>query len=117
MSEGKDTRFKPGHPGYKKPGDSAMQKEIRQKVGDILKGKLEKIDEIFEKASGKEQLRFLAELMPYIIAKKKEIEISGELSSGPRFKTDLTKLSPDELRIYLKAHEIVSPDEESNGED
>ena len=120
MEEGKEIRNErnergqllPGHGGLKKPGStSRLSREIKASLAQFLHGKLGKteLDGLYEKLSDKEKSKLIIGLLPFLLPKQKEIELSGEVGTGPRFKTDLTKLSPEELKIYLKTVEIIGP--------
>jgi hypothetical protein len=106
-----------GHGGLKKPGSTnKLSREIKASLAEFLHGILGKteLEGLYSKLSDKEKSRFITGLLPFLIPKQKEIELSGEVQAGVRFKTDLTALSTEELKIFLKAQQIVQPNEGSD---
>lgn len=98
----KDGTLKPGHNGLKPRGaNNRLQHEIKNKITDFLNGKLETIEEIYSQVSPKEKLKFLLELLGYILPKSKEIFLDN--SEENRASIDYSKLPEDVLRQILNA--------------
>lgn len=99
-------RLLPGHGGLKKPGsNNRLPGEIKEKLTKFLSGEIENIESIYSEVSAKDKLRFLSELLAYVLPKSKELKI--EDASGSRTaQIDFTKLSPGALKEVLSLTEI-----------
>ena len=98
-------RLLPGHRGLKPKGASnRLQSEIKEKITLFLSGKLETLEEIFSQVSPKDKLRFLAELLGYVLPKSKEIISSS--ANEPRAIINYSKLPEDVLKQILNATTI-----------
>lgn len=97
-------RLRPGHPGLKPRGASnRLQAEIKHKITDFLNGELDSLQDIYSQVSPKDKLRFLAELLAYILPKSKEISI------GPQSEqVDLSALSESDLETLTKIHQKIA---------
>ena len=96
-------RLRPGHPGLKPRGASnRLQGEIKDKITDFLNGELDSLQEIYSQVSPKDKLRFLSEILAYILPKSKEISVTP--SSDP---LDLSALSDEDLRTLVKIQEKI----------
>lgn len=93
-------RLLPGHGGLKPKGASnKLQGEIKEKITEFLAGKLESIEEVYDLVSAKDKLRFLGELLGYVLPKSKEIISSSGYE--PRASIDYSKLSEATLSEIL----------------
>jgi hypothetical protein len=95
-------RLKPGHLGLKPKGaTNRLQAEIKNKITEFLSGKIETIEEIYSQVGPKDKLRFLTELLAYILPKSKEITTESN-QPEPRFaQADLKRLTDDDLRTLI----------------
>lgn len=99
-------RLLPGHGGLKKPGSkNRLQAEIKNKITEFLAGKVESLEEIYSEVSPKDKLRFLTELLAYILPKSKEIEIIGK---SPEAEADLTRLSDQTLKELISIQNKIT---------
>lgn len=97
-------RLLPGHGGLKKPGsNNRLQGEIKNKITEFLAGKLERLEDIYSEVSAKDKLRFLSELLAYVLPKSKEIT---NITEEPKATIDYSKLPEDVLRQVLNATTI-----------
>lgn len=89
-------RLLPGHGGLKPKGaNSRLPNEIKNKITEFLAGKIETLEEVYSQASTKDKLRFLTELLSYVLPKSKELKIeTNEALQTP----DFEKLSDNDLR-------------------
>jgi hypothetical protein len=95
-------RLRPGHSGLKPKGAANMlQSEIKSKITDFVAGEIESIGAIYCEVSSKDKLRFLTELIAYILPKSKEIITDPGLKSTRFTQADLQRLSDDEIRTLL----------------
>ena len=95
--------LRPGHRGLKPKGaNNRLQSEIKEKITDFLNGKLETIEEIYSEISSKEKLRFLTELLAYILPKSKEIISDPGLPEARFTQADLNRLTDDDLRDLIR---------------
>ena len=91
-------RLLPGHGGLKKPGsNNRLQGEIKNKITEFLAGKIENLEEIYSEVSAKDKLRFLSELLAYVLPKSKEIT---NINSEPQARINYSAL-PDEVLKQL----------------
>lgn len=105
-------RLLPGHGGLKKPGSTnRLQSEIKNKITQFLAGELESIEEIYKEVSPKDKLRFLSELLSYVLPKSKELLIEDATSPA---QVDLTKLSDSALKEFLSLTKINNEDTQEN---
>lgn len=105
-------RLKPGHKGLKPKGaNNRLQSEIKNKITQFLAGELENIESIYSEVSPKDKLRFLSELLSYVLPKSKELLI--EDASSPA-QVDLTKLSESALKEFLSLTKIHNEDTKEN---
>lgn len=92
-------RLMPGHKGLKPKGaNNRLQSEVKEKITDFLNGKLETLEEIYSEVTPKDKLRFLTELLAYVLPKSKEFKIEDFSGS---LQIDYTKLSPKALKEVL----------------
>jgi hypothetical protein len=89
-------RLKPGHKGLKPKGSTnRLTGEIKEKIVQFISGELDSITEIYSQCSPKEKLRFIAELLGYVLPKSKIIEAAPD-SEEPAPNFDL--LTDEDLR-------------------
>jgi hypothetical protein len=92
-------RLLPGHGGLKKPGsNNRLQGEIKNKITEFLAGKLENLEDMYSKVSAKDKLRFLSELLAYVLPKCKEIT---NITSEPKARINYSALPDDVLKQVL----------------
>lgn len=104
-------RLLAGHGGLKPKGASnKLQGEIKQKITDFLAGKLESLEEVYSQVTPRDKLRFLGELLGYVLPKSKEI-ISSSTDNEPKTSIDYSKLSEATL-LEIIANTTISPNEE-----
>src|SRR5882724_3235149 len=76
-------RLLPGHAGLKKKGsNNRLQSEIKEKITDFLNEKLDSIEEVFKEVAPKDKLRFLGELLGYVLPKSKEVSVEKPVDEG-----------------------------------
>lgn len=99
-------RLLPGHKGLKPRGaNNRLQGEIKKKITEFLTEKLETLEEIYSEVSAKDKLKFLAELMGYVLPKSKEI-LFEENNLSQSATIDYTRLSEGTLKEILQATTI-----------
>ena len=64
-------RFKPGHPGQKPVG---AKSELRKKVLAFVEERWEQLPEWFDTLKPKDKLLFIAELLPYLMPRLKQVD-------------------------------------------
>jgi hypothetical protein len=104
-------RLTPGHKGLKPKGaNNRLQSEIKEKITLFLNGKLERIEEVYSQVAPKDKLKFLSELLAYVLPKSREIKIE---EAEPIASFDYTKLSEASLKEVL-ALTTIQDNEEDN---
>lgn len=92
-------RLRSGHPGLKSKGSSSrLPLEIKNKITDFLNGEIDSIEEIYCQVSARDKLKFLTELLSYVLPKSKEILVSETQDD----RLDLSKLSDEDLDTLEK---------------
>lgn len=92
-------RLIPGHKGLKPKGaNNRLQGEIKEKITLFLNGKLESIEDVYSEVAPKDKLRFLSELLAYVLPKSREIKIEDQKTFA---QIDYTKLSDKALDEIL----------------
>jgi hypothetical protein len=121
MEEVKKTRDEqgkllPGHEGLRKPGTTnKLTVEVKTKIVEFIKGKIDSLEETYSAVSNKEKLRFIGELLPYVIPKQRELKIEDSTPGGfGNAKIDYTKLPPEVLKQILDATTINPEDGTDN---
>lgn len=91
-------RLLPGHSGLKPQGaTSRLPTEIKEKLTEFIAGKIITLDEIYEAASPKDRLKFLIELMSFVVPKMRHNEVVLPEDNSPRI-----RLQIDSKNINLK---------------
>lgn len=93
-------RLLPGHRGLRPKGSSnRLQGAIKEKLTEFIAGKLESLEEIYSEVQAKDKLKFLTELLAYILPKSKII-----LESDPNQDQDFdeSKLTEEDLREIIR---------------
>ncbi len=99
-------RLMPGHKGLKPKGaNNRLQGEIKDKITQFLSGELQNLDTIYAEVSAKDKLRFLGELLSYVLPKSKELSIETNIQESTAY-INWTALSNKTLSEVLKHTKI-----------
>lgn len=94
-------RLMSGHKGLKPKGaNNRLQAEIKEKITEFLSGKIETLEEIYSEVGAKDKLRFITELLAYVLPKSKELTIESNYPEQSTY-IDFKSLSPSALKEIL----------------
>lgn len=75
-----NTTFKPGEGGRPKGVQNKTGKEVKEILSKILSDEIEAMPERLNQLSDKERLDIVIKLLPYILPKQKELEITNDIT-------------------------------------
>ena len=74
------TSFTAGEGGRPKGAQNKTSKQVKELLSDILSDEIEAMPERLNQLSDKERLDIVIKLLPYILPKQKELEISNDIT-------------------------------------
>jgi hypothetical protein len=95
-------RFGKGNAGRPPLSTNKIQAAIREKLGQFIEGKLDNIEEIYQKLPDREKGKFLLEAISYFMPKMREVIM--EVTPGENG-TDLSTWNESDLRELIRLHE------------
>ena len=75
-----NTTFKPGEGGRPKGAQNKTGKEVKEILSKILSDEIEAMPERLTQLSDKDRLDIVIKLLPYILPKQKELEITNDIT-------------------------------------
>ena len=75
-----NTTFKPGEGGRPKGAQNKTGRQVKEILNEILSDEIEAMPERLNQLSDKERLDIVIKLLPYILPKQKELEITNDIT-------------------------------------